>query len=431
MKAREVDVVVVGGGIVGAASAYYLAKGGAKVALLEKGTIACEQSSRNWGFVRVQGRDPFEIPLAIESVRLWQGLEAELGADLEWRQEGGLAVAANEASIAAYERWLEAARPFQLPTRIIGNREIRGILQGAQGTWPGAMYNPSDGQAEPAKVAPAFAEAARRLGAEVVAGCAFDAIDRAGGRVVGVRTERGEVRARTVVCAAGAWASRLLATIGVAMPQLAVRGTVARTGPVRAISGAGVWAPELAFRQRRDGTLNIVDGDGGIQHDVVPASLRWAREFSPLRKALGGHAKLAIGAPLVRGFIDLIPGTAGNRHPFRAVRINDPPARTTHVANAVAGLAKAFPDLGPVEVTRTWAGYIDLTPDFIPVLGPVADVPGLVIAAGMSGHGFMLGPVAGRIVADVALKGHTMLEIAPFRLSRFADGTSLGPRLVI
>src|SRR5512138_809433 len=99
--AQTADVIIVGGGIVGSATAYYLAKGGAKVVLLEKGDIACEQSSRNWGFVRQQGRDPFEVPLAIESTRIWQGLEAELGADLEWRQEGGLAVAGSAAGVAA------------------------------------------------------------------------------------------------------------------------------------------------------------------------------------------------------------------------------------------------------------------------------------------------------------------------------------------
>src|SRR5688500_13283119 len=128
--------------------------------LFEKGDIACEQSSRAWGFVRITGRDPFEVPLAIESVRLWQELETELGSDLEWRQEGGLAVAGSEAGVGAYEKWLDVARQYQLPTRILSNREIREFIKGSEGNWPGALYTSIDGQAEPTKVAAAFARAA-------------------------------------------------------------------------------------------------------------------------------------------------------------------------------------------------------------------------------------------------------------------------------
>ncbi|MSP83127.1 MAG: FAD-binding oxidoreductase [Alphaproteobacteria bacterium] len=421
----QADVVVVGGGIVGAATAYYLAKAGAKVTLVEKGEIAGEQSSRNWGFVRQQGRDPFEVPLAIESVRMWEGLEAELGADLEWRQGGGLAVAGTEAGMAAYERWLDVARQYQMPTRLIGNREVRDLMRGAEGSWPGAMYTPTDGQAEPAKVAPAFAAAARARGATITTGCAVDAIQTAGGAVTGVATERGEIRARTVVCAAGAWSSRLLGGVGVAMPQLAIRGTVSRTSPVRELTPAGVWAPELAFRQRRDGTLNIVDG-GAFDYDLVPATARWARDFMPLWKLFGGNVRLGVGAPLLAGLLGMV-----HPHPFRATRVLNPPPQPLRIGNALAGLRRVFPDVGDVTVTRSWAGFIDMTPDMIPVIGPLDSPSGLVVASGFSGHGFMLGPIAGRLASEIVLRGQASLDVAPFRLARFRDGTSMGPRPLI
>ena len=428
--AQMADVVIVGGGIVGSATAYYLAKGGVKVVLLEKGDIACEQSSRNWGFVRQQGRDPFEVPLAIESIRIWQGLEAELGADLEWRQEGGLSVAGTDVGVAAYEKWLDIARQHQLPTRILSNREIRELMKGAEGNWPGAMYTSTDGQAEPTKVAAAFARAAGTLGAQIETECAVDAIETAGGAVIGVRGERGEVRASTVVCAAGAWSSRLLRTAGFALPQLAMRGTVSRTSAVRELTGAGVWAPELAFRQRRDGTLNIVDGTF-IDYDVVPAALRWWRDFLPMWKVFGSFVRFGVGAPLLRGLLGSIPGTPEHDRPFRATRVLNPPPKPERIVNALSGLRRVFPDLTDASVTRSWAGYIDMMPDMIPVLGTV-DVPsGLVLATGFSGHGFMLGPIAGRLTSEVVLRGEASLDIAPFRLNRFADGTSSGPRPLI
>ena len=108
-------------------------------------------------------------------------------------------MAGTEAGVAAYERWLDVGRQYQLPARVLSNREIREMLPGAEGSWPGALYNATDGQAEPAKVAPAFAEAARRLGASIVTGCAVDSIERTGGTVTGVLTEQGPVRATTVV----------------------------------------------------------------------------------------------------------------------------------------------------------------------------------------------------------------------------------------
>jgi glycine/D-amino acid oxidase-like deaminating enzyme len=114
---RRADVVVVGGGIAGCATAFYLARRGVRVTLLERGEIAGEQSGRNWGFVRQQGRDPFEVPLMMESNRIWRGLEQELDADIEWIQGGNLALAATPERAALFEEWLEIAldlRPFRL-----------------------------------------------------------------------------------------------------------------------------------------------------------------------------------------------------------------------------------------------------------------------------------------------------------------------------
>ena len=127
-------MVVVGGGVVGAASAYFLAKRGVSVVLLERGAIGGEQSSRNWGFVRQQGRHPLELPLAMESNRIWQNLEGELQADLEWTVGGNLALAGDSAQLGRYEQWLGVAHAHGLETRLLTAEEVRGARHRTAGT---------------------------------------------------------------------------------------------------------------------------------------------------------------------------------------------------------------------------------------------------------------------------------------------------------
>ena len=204
------DVVVVGGGIVGAASAWYLASRGLAVVLVEKGRVAGEQSGRNWGWVRQQARDPAELPLMIESNRIWRGLEAELGTDVEWTSQGNLAIARDPARIAFFREWLDVARAASLDTRLLTTTsEVRSLVPELAGEWLGGMYTPSDGHAEPVKATRAFARAAQERGATIAEQCSVDRIVVEGGRVVGVETERGPVRARWVICAAGVWSARL------------------------------------------------------------------------------------------------------------------------------------------------------------------------------------------------------------------------------
>jgi glycine/D-amino acid oxidase-like deaminating enzyme len=157
---READVVIIGGGIVGCATAYYLGRRGVRPLLLERGEVASQQSGRNWGFVRQQGRDPREVPLMVEANRMWRTLEAELGADIDWVQGGNLALAVTEERMGLFEQWLEVARQHGIDTRLVRRRDLDQIVPGMQGDWVGGMYTPSDGHAEPTKATEAFAQAA-------------------------------------------------------------------------------------------------------------------------------------------------------------------------------------------------------------------------------------------------------------------------------
>ena len=412
--ARKVDTIVIGGGIVGCAAAYYLSRRGLRTVLFEKGVIAGEQSSRNWGFVRQQGRDPVELPLMIEGNRIWRALEAELGADLGWRQAGNLAVAADDSRLADFEKWLPIAKEHGLDSRIVSKGEIEALVPGIAKTWSGGLYTASDGQAEPDLVTAAFAAAAIRHDAQILEHRAVHQIETTGGRVTGVQTKEMALKADTVVVAAGAWSARLLRSQGIRYPQTLLRASVARTGPVHGITGAGVWTPAVAFRQRRDGTLNI--SSGHVDYDITLDDTRNWRSFYPLLRENRGRTSFHVGRPLWRSVIDELRGTSDGEI-FERTPILDPPASGRQVAQAMTGLKHILPEIGHVSVERSWAGMIDMTADAVPVIDEVR--PGLILAAGFSGHGFGMGPIAGRLISEWIDGGKPGLDVSGFALRRF------------
>jgi glycine/D-amino acid oxidase-like deaminating enzyme len=146
---EAVDVVVIGGGIIGVAAAYHLAKKSHSVALIEKGHVGAEQSSRNWGWCRQQGRDRHEIPLARASLEMWGNLHNEIGADLGFRRKGVLWVTKDAQELAGWERWANAARVHQVHSHLLSAAEIKQRLPGSTEGWIGGMETPSDGRAEP------------------------------------------------------------------------------------------------------------------------------------------------------------------------------------------------------------------------------------------------------------------------------------------
>src|SRR5579863_4611977 len=230
-------VVVVGGGIIGACTALFLAEKGHAVVLCEKGQIGGEQSSRNWGWCRTMGRDAAEIPLAIESLRLWRGMNQRIGRDTGFRQPGIAYLCETEQEVAKQEAWLDEARPYQLDARLLRGTDIDTLLPGASGNFIAAMHTPTDGRAEPSQAAPAIAEAARAAGATVLTECAVRGVETKGGRVCGVVTEKGPIACESVVLAGGAWSRLFCGNVPfgdgmIDLPQLNVRATAFRTAPL-------------------------------------------------------------------------------------------------------------------------------------------------------------------------------------------------------
>ena len=430
MERREADVVVIGAGIVGCSTAYSLARRGARVVVLERAQVPGEQSRKNWGFVRQQGRDPLEMPLVMEANRLWRGLEREIGADVEWVRGGNLALAADEARMARFEAWLPVARECGLDTRLLRARELLDVIPGLGGSWVGGMHTPGDGHADPEKATDALARAAVAHGAVIQLGCAVQGVRTHAGAVDGVVTERGEIRASWVVCAAGAWSSRLARTLGLALPQRWVRGTVARTTPAPALTACAVWGPGVAFRQRRDGSFTIAAG-GALDHDVTLESLHQLRFFLPNFWKNKSMFRFHVGQPLLRSLAAALPGSAARRDPLAWDRHVQPVPNPDKVSRSLAELQRVLPALPPLRIARSWAGIIDAAPDLVPVLGEVASPRGFVFATGFSGHGFAMGPIAGRLVSELIVDGKPSLDISGFRHARFAEGAIGKPRNVL
>ncbi len=417
------EVAIVGGGIAGCASAYYLAKRGLSVVLFEKGRIAGEQSGRNWGFVRQQGRDPAEIPLMMACIRMWRELEAELQADIEWRQGGVLYLTEDGAGMAKYEAWLDQVQPYQLDSRKVTGAQAAELLPGMARQWAGGLHTPSDGQADPVKTTAAFAKAAERLGATIHSGSVVDRIETAGGKVIGLRGELGEVRAKTVLLAAGVWSARLLRKLGIDLPQLRVRSTVLRTTAVPEKTGLGVWCPEFGLRQCRDGSFKV-GGGARVDHQIGIDSFRHLMAFRRAVKDSKANVSLGLG----RHFFDDLRVHLDANHlgrQLRRDRVLDPAPNQGTVGRCLRAFRATFPEFRDIEMVTAWAGIIDVMPDELPVLGPLSGplpgIEGLLVATGFSGHGFGIGPIAGRLMAEVIADGKASLDIEAFRFSRFAE----------
>jgi glycine/D-amino acid oxidase-like deaminating enzyme len=413
------DVVVIGGGIAGVSTLLALAEKGVSAVLVEKGRLAGEQSSRNWGFCRTQGRDQAEVPLALESLRLWDRMDQRVGGDVGFQRAGACYLCETPAEVATYQAWLDNARQWQVQSRILGPDEVDAVLPGSSRRWAGALYTPNDGRAEPQRAVPLMAQAARRLGAAIVTNCAARGVETAGGRVSGVVTEHGTIACGAVVLAGGAWSRLFCGNMGVDFPQLKILGSVMRTEPLSGPPELAVAGPDFAFRKRRDGGYTVARRNKYEAH-VVPDSFRLLpRFFSAMirqkheyRVRLFGRFREELRIPR-RWALD-------QASPFEATRVLDPAPNPAIIEESRRNLIRAFPAFGPVRIAQSWGGLIDTTPDAVPVIGPVSSVPGFYLMSGFSGHGFGIGPGAGRLMSELVTGATPVVDPAPFRFERFA-----------
>lgn len=420
------DIVIIGGGIVGVSTAWFLARQGLRVVVCEKGRVACEQSGRNWGWVRQQGRDPRELPLMMASRRIWQTLQQDIGEDVGFTECGCLFMARSEKEEQQLASWLPVAQQHGLDTQLIaGARLDKEVVDGSK-QWRSALFTASDCRAEPHKAAPAIARAAERAGAQIISGCAVRGVDKAAGVVAGVVTEHGRIRAPVVLCAAGAWTEMFCRSLGIRVPQLRVRGTVARTASAPQLLNGCVFDELVGIRRRQDGGYTVAHGSV-LDHSITPTTLRYATKFLPALRQEFKILRLSIGADFMEELHTPTRWDLDKPAPFERKRLLNPPPNPKVLAGIKQNLATAFPALADVPIVEAWAGMVETSPDVLPIIGDHADLPGFFVASGFSGHGFGIGPGAGKAIAGLLSGIDSDLDLSSFRLQRFFDGSPIEP----
>jgi glycine/D-amino acid oxidase-like deaminating enzyme len=413
------DAVVIGGGIVGAFAAYYLVRRGLKVALVEKGLIGAEQSSRNWGWCRQQNRDARELPMATKSLELWERFAAETGEDTGFRRCGLFYLSNSDEELAGWARWRDFARTAGVSTHMLDSAEATERGRATGRTWKGGVFSPTDGTADPAHAAPAVARAILKLGGTVHQSCAARGIETEGGRVCGVVTEHGVIRTKIAVLAGGAWASSFCHQLGIRFPQASIRSSILSVSPGANDLPDALHTTAVSATRRRDGGYTLAISGGG-RVDLTPQQFRFAPQFLPMfvrrwrALAPGGLQGIRSGhETLARWRLDAPT-------PMERMRILDPAVDQGTIRITHSRALRLLPALKNTKITAAWAGYVDSTPDGVPGIGEIASVPGFILAAGFSGHGFGIGPGAGHLIADIVTGNQPIVDPRPYHPDRFS-----------
>ena len=406
---QTADVVVVGAGICGVTAAEALARGGARVVVVEKEPgPGLEQSGRAQGAIRVQGREAAELPLAIESLEIWRSV-AEHGDEFELRFGGNLYLCTNDDEVAHATELCETAHANGLTdVRLLTPDETRELVPAATGDFAAGMWSPADAQCLPRGATEFFARRAAAAGAAFSYRTLALRILERGGAVTGVATSRGAIEAPAVVVTGGIWTASLAATAGVDVPVMPVALSQCETEPVEPLLDPTLRCFDFGARQRPNGQLSMSAGMNTIvDHYVSLASLRhmriWTRRYLANRKAI----RLRVGR-----------------------RGQERPANRALMDASLTAAANMIPRLRDVRITRYWAGVIDMSPDGLPILDGATGVDGLVVVTGLSGHGLALGPAIGRIAAELATAGRTTRAIEAFSLRRFAGATPIPTKML-
>lgn len=372
---KTADVIIIGGGINGCATAYYLAKRGIKdVLVLEADdSIGHGGSSRNGGGVRQSGRDVRELPYAMYAVNnMWPTLSEELGVDVEYYQRGNLRLGKTEAHLKKLETLASNARSVGLDMHVIDGKEVKEICPHLSDEVIGASWCPTDGHANPMKTTLAFYTRSLELGARYITGAKVKAIEKVKGKARKVILTTGEVfEGETIILAAG-YESRFIArTVGIDVPMTKFfeECLVTEMQPHMFDIMLGTADADFYGHQAQHGSF-VFGSDSGLEESID-------KPFSDLRTT---SITASAGCRAIMGYI---------------------------------------PKLADAKIVRTWGGWCDLCFDGVPVIDRVDEVPGLILACGFTGHGFGTAPAVGLMLSQMVAGEDTIVDISSLSYDRF------------
>jgi sarcosine oxidase subunit beta len=376
---RAAHVVIIGGGCMGAATAFFLARRGlTDVVLLEReAQLGLGSTGRNAGGVRHQFSHESNVRLSLESIRFFERFEQEVGSPIDLHLHGYLFLLSTPAAFERFQRDAAMQRRLGVPVEVLSAEEAARLAPGVEVTGVvGATFCPRDGIADPHGVTMGFARAAERAGVEIARGTEATAIRLEGGKIAAVETTAGPIATEIVVNAAGPYAARVGAMVGLEVPVAPLRRHIVLAQPP---AGARIPATRIM----------VIDFD---------TSFYFHRE----------------GANVLCGMAD-----PAERPGFEVT------VRWEFLGELLAVGARRLPALADAAIVRAWAGLYEMTPDAMPIIGPAPQVPGFYLITGFSGHGFQHSPAAGRLLADLIVgRQPSDIDLTPFAFERFARGTA-------
>lgn len=367
------EVLIIGGGIIGCAAAYYLAKRGCSVTLLEKSSyFGNGGSSRNGGGVRQSGRDPRELPIAMWGIKtIWPTLSEELDCDCEYYQEGNLRLGKTEEHLTILQGLTDRAVTCGLDVHMISGEEAREICPYLSEEVIGASWCPTDGHANPMATTLAFYRKARQLGVHFISGEPIVKLRKIRGVVRQAIASDGTVyEADKIILAAGYGSRAVMETVGLDVPmhQELVEAIVTEAQPPMFYQMLGTAGADFYGHQTKHGSF-VFGASSGYE-------LTNKDNGTPINSSLTASA-------------------------------------------CCRGIMGYFPVLKDAKIVRTWAGWLDVCADGVPVISPVEEVPGLILACGFTGHGFGIGPAVGKLLSQMVLDEKTELDLSALRYDRF------------
>ncbi|MCX5295213.1 FAD-binding oxidoreductase [Streptomyces sp. NBC_00193] len=380
MPRHSPDLVIIGAGVVGAACAYYAARAGLRVAVVDRGPVAGGTTGAGEGNLLVSDKEAGpELDLALLSARLWRELALELPGEIEYEAKGGLVVAADEATVKALRGFADGQRAAGVDAVEVGPGELRELEPHLAPDLAGGFHYPQDAQVQPAQAAAQLLAAAPgvalHLGEEVT-----EFLRGPAGELRGVRTARRDLLAPAVLNAAGTWGGAVAALAGVGLPVLPRRGFVLVTEPLPRVVRHKVYAADYI--------ADVASGSAALQSSAVV-------EGTPAGPVLIGATRERVGF--------------------------DRSLSTEALRRLAAQAAALFPVLADVKVLRTYHGFRPYLPDHLPAIGPDPRVPGLFHACGHEGAGIGLAPATGALITAALTSAAAALDPAPFNPARFAE----------